>query len=177
MPLSPIITTLTGGGQFQSNWNFQKQFPINPTVDQGQYQLNLSFTNGAGANQIQNLYTARLSVTSVTPGVSIDLTSLVNPAGDIWTATFIKEFWIVNLSTVSGDKIIVGGAGSNPWIAPFANSGTPATATMTIGPGGWWHMPNPIDGLAVNSGSKIFKFDWDGVSEEIDFDVIIKGNN
>lgn len=176
MTIPAVTTTVTGGILLQSNWNASKSVPVQPVVDQGQYQLKPQFTAGTGSSQISNLYHTRLAVSSATPGVTLDLTALVNPFGDTWVATNIKELLIVNLSTVSGDKISVGGAAANQWTAPFADSGAPTTAKVTIGPDGWWHLVNYIDGFAVSGGSKNLKILWEGVSPEIDFDIILKGN-
>lgn len=173
MVVTPAVTTVVGGIVLQVNWNALKTDDINPTQDQDSYQYKPLFTSGDGENEYDNLYRARITVSSATPDTLLDLQSLVNPFGDTWAATNIKVAYVRNLSTTTGDKVQIGAAASNPWVAPFDGD---TGAADTIGPNGSWLRSEPIDGFAVSAGSKVVKFTWDGVSPEIDLDIFFFGS-
>ena len=77
------------------------------------------------------------------------------------TAIFnsIVAVLIRNHASSDGD-LIVGGASSNPWTAPFAASGAPTTAKITLKPGGFILLTAPTAaGYALTGTNKMLRLE------------------
>lgn len=110
--------------------------------------INTQFTNGTGANQAKNWYTAQRTVTG--SAETLDLAgSLYNGLSEtVITATAIKALLIYNRTTTVGYTLTVGAAAAP--IAIFAD----ATDKLIINPGGLFLLVDPsAAGYAVGAGS------------------------
>jgi hypothetical protein len=108
------------------------------------YTKSVSFTSGAGADQVNEMYD---DYRSLADGANeeLDLSgTLVNAFGDTVAFTGIKAFYIENTS------LTVGGAAATPW-EPWAGA---AGDTFKVAPGGLVMMTAPsATGWAVAAGS------------------------
>lgn len=113
-----------------------------------------SFTNGAGANQANAVWS---DIREVQPGENDDLDLSNLPAGgSAWGAAIslqnVKALVIQNDS--AANSLVIGAAPSDPWIGIFGG----ATDEIVIPPGARWSLAFPGPGLAVNGGSKVLRF-------------------
>jgi len=108
----------------------------------------LTFTNGTGANQANNLYAATRTLNSAATE-TLDLAgSLANAFGDTITASQVKGVYIKNTSTT--DSLVVGDAASNAWEAWTDDAGS----TIKVPPGGVFFLGAPLSGgMPVVGGS------------------------
>lgn len=103
----------------------QKSITSLPSVRSGQMKF------GTGAGNVNLL--ATVTGTLVASTVNIDLTAVLDPNGTSKNWARVKAIAIYNFSTTDGNKLLVGGAASNAWAAPFNGS---ATAILVV-PAGW----------------------------------------
>lgn len=174
MAATPKTLTVTGGIEIKCNWNALYADDINSTADSVSYQLKPTLSAGTGDNAIKEIYRARRTVSAATTTDLLDLYGgLTDPFGVTINFAKIREILIYNRSAVSGDKILLGGAASNAWSAPFNAS---ATAKIVVPPSGWISWGAYVDGFAVvNASSDVLQVQWSGVSTSIDYDIVLKG--
>jgi hypothetical protein len=109
------------------------------------YSASASLSNGTGANQANALWLdTRTLAASATE--NLDLAGvLVDAFGNTLTFTKIKAV-LVEADDTNVNDVVLGGAGSNPWLAPFGD----ASDTIKVKPGGFIMMVAPdANGLAV----------------------------
>lgn len=112
-------------------------------------QTPYSYTAGTGASQCSKFHVDYITL-SATP-TTLDLTSWATGIGDSSLAN-IKGCLIINNTTTSGYKVIVGGAASNPF--PFCLN--TAATTFDVDEGGfflWGHQK--ADGETTSSANNI----------------------
>ena len=164
---SPIITrieryvvSVTGitmantlATKLTTNIQWTNAIPLAPTTleDAGSFSSAINLPDGTGSGQVRVLWHDQRTVAS---GANDDLvlSALVSSIlGTNVAIAFaaIKLLMIVNLNTVAGDDLLVGGAATHEWYAPFGASGNKVKC-----PAG---MPLPLgeafSGLTVSSGS------------------------
>lgn len=135
----------------------QYDVPTLPTI-----KLKLG-TGAAKANLVSKLYTATLAGAIL----DIDLTSLVDGGGNPVNLARAKGLAIYHLTATAGYTVLVGGAASNAWSAPFNGSTTakntlfPACndATGALVPGKIEMAAPDATGIAVSGTSKILRLD------------------
>jgi hypothetical protein len=81
--------------------------------------VSLGFGSGTGANNIQ--YTWSKSATAAATPITYTLSALVDDLGRTIALAKVRAWVIANLSQVDGQFLTVGGAGTHPWLAPFAD--------------------------------------------------------
>lgn len=144
-------------------------------------QTALSLTEGVGANQINAVAVERDRHMSGPASFELDLSTLAGfeQATDPLRNTVVFEnivaILIRNKVTSSGD-LIVGGASSNPWTSPFAASGAPTTAKITLKPGGFILLTAPtVAGYALSGTNKMLRLET--TSSQTDCDIIVFGRD
>jgi hypothetical protein len=85
--------------------------------------------------------------------------------------TSIKDIFIANLATESGSVLTVGNAASQGCTLGLGGQ----TETMEIGPLGWRHICEPIDGIAA--GSSFGNILLDPGAKVIPFQIVVIGEN
>lgn len=123
-----------------------------------------TFALGTGAGKFNLMTVLAATLTAATE--EIDLTTLTDPGGQAINFARIKGYGLFNFSVAGGSSagnLIVGGAASNPWAAPFDGTGT---SKLVVGPGpssgvpgGVVHWFGDATGLAVSGTSKVLKLD------------------
>ena len=130
-----------------------------------------SLANGTAANQANLVWydTRTLAATSE----QIDLAGGEREAfADVATFTNIRTLLIRNKQTTTGLTLTIGGGTTNPISTIFGSTAT--NCTETIGPDGWTHKHNPVDGFAVTGGSAD-TLKLDAGTNTVVFDIIVIG--
>lgn len=105
---------------------------------------NPRWASGTGDNQFDRAWSHQNL--TLTTSETFTLSALAGPLGSV---AMVEVVEVVIWNDDDTADLIVGGAASNPWLAPFAD----VTDKATIKPGGCWVMTAPIGGLAVAAGS------------------------
>lgn len=138
-----IRSSLRIAGEFLSGLDIgEAAYPIQLAVE-------YAFANGTGANQANAVFTDARSI-NASSDEELDLAGVLAEAfGATLTFTKVKLFAIVADAGNTND-VVVGGAGSNAWSAPFGDP----TDTVKVRPGGALLLVAPnAAGYAVTAGS------------------------
>lgn len=152
MSLAALISKTLGDGTIVSS-NYKRAFAEIPT------DANLLFVNG---------YTIATSANQ-----SLDLAGGVTDAFGA-TLTFAKVYGIlvVNLATVTGRKITVGGDTNS---LPFCGA---AADFVTVGPKGAFQLVDALDGITVTAGTgDILKISNSAGGQDISVAVAVLGKS
>jgi len=134
----------------------------------------LAYTNGTGNQQIRRFYEARVTLTPSSGTFDLDLTTILDPFGNICNTSKIKFVYIKNRSAAGGGTLLMGAASSNPWVGMWATSGAPTTVKHTIEATGEFFASSPNSGYSVSATSKTLRFTHNGGSSgSIVFDIVI----
>lgn len=126
-----------------------------------------TYTHGTGANQANEDWDDQRTVTAASE--NLDLAGgITNGFGRTVTFTSVKELFIKNTSTTSGENLTISGSFMDNELL----GGT--TPTMVLGPGGVFHVASPIDGYAVAAGTDDI-ITIDPGSDTIIYDIEIVG--
>lgn len=108
---------------------------------------------GTGLGGIGAVYSAKaLDLSSpVTLDLSGSLTSVLD--GSVVSFPIVIGFWLINLSTTSGEEISVGGGSDGSGTSAFVNWIADGTDILRAGPSGYIANYSPIDGFAVTNSS------------------------
>ncbi|MCH8992603.1 MAG: hypothetical protein IIA44_12770 [Acidobacteria bacterium] len=136
------------------SWLFEDQLDLSAISDAAKLEYSEGFADGTSANQVDKLWHDERTLTSGF-GENLDLTALTNVIfGSTVTITFVKvkAVLIINMSTTSGDDLLVGGAGfsADAWSPPFNGD---QNAKVSVPAGSTLLLVNKIDGWAVTDGS------------------------
>ena len=114
------------------------------------YQPNIVFTDGAGANQANKIWTdTRTIAASGTDDLDLNGTALTDAFGVAMAFTKIKGIIVVADATNTND-VVVGGAASNGFISPFGS----ATDKVKVQAGGMLVLVTPsAAGYAVTAAT------------------------
>src|SRR5690606_8307457 len=115
-----------------------------------------------------------------TPATGVDDIDLFGSVADVFGDTLalvtVCGVRIINLSTTSGYRLLVGGAGpdGNAIGSLFDDD---QRAKVPIGPGGEFKLVNPVDGYVVTAASgDVLRVAHDGgPSEDITYEIVIYG--
>jgi hypothetical protein len=110
--------------------------------------VNLAFGAGTGALKIQQVWTK--SATATAAPVTYILSALVDDFGRSIPLAKVRGIVIANLSGTDGQTLLMGGATTNPWLAPFGD----VSDKVVIRAGGVLVMAGPLlTGYAVTAGA------------------------
>ncbi len=146
------------------------------SIDLGNRSYNLSqtytnkFSDGTGADQAQAIFTDTRTITA-SSSETLDLSALTDAFGNSINMINVKTFMVAPHSD-NTNNVIVGGAGSNPFAAPF-NAGTD---TISVQPGGMLALSsNTADGYPVSTGVNL-KMANSSSGTSVTYDIIIIGD-
>jgi hypothetical protein len=144
-------------------------------------QAALALTQGVGANQINAIAVERDRPMTGPASYELDLVTLAgfeqakDPLRNTVVFDSIVAIFIRNQKSSDGD-LIVGGAASNPWTAPFVASGAPTTVKITLKPGGFVLLTAPTTaGYPVSGTNKMLRLET--TSGHTDTDIIVFGRD
>lgn len=136
------------------------------------YSAAASLSNGTGANQANSQWLdTRTLAASATE--NLDLAGgLTDAFGNVLTFTKIKAI-IVEADDTNVNDVVLGGAASNAWVAPFGD----ATDTIKVKPGGFIMLVAPdANALAVVAGTgDILKMANGGSGTGVTYTIAIVG--
>ncbi len=129
-----------------------------------------AWTSGTGNNQVNRYYEE--TIEDLNGSVNRDLFgSLVDQFGNTLSLATVKELFILNKSTVSGETLEISG---NFVTGVLWADWVDDAAKITIGPGGIYHVRNPIDGYTVTNATAE-RITLDAAANTFDVDLIILG--
>lgn len=169
-----MTTELTSTLRISSSWNFVNTSDAETiTRSQNTKTYSQSLTDGTGSEQANFEWDDRRVVTSATTTDDIDLSAITDAFGTATSVLKIKEIVIINLSTTSGQNLLVGGATSGAISTIFAGS---QTAKITVQAGGAIVLSAPLAGYVLIPGSEdTLRITHSGAVGDIEYDIIIKG--
>lgn len=181
-----MATELVASSEIILGWTFTNNEDLSDPVDPGRVRIQQAFVNGDGDDEANQIWRGRRVVSVATPNDDLDLAGVLeNVFGNAVNFAEIKAILIRNLGLDNGDgtftpaigeDLKVGGAGTNPWTAPFADSGTPGTSRITVPAGGKLYLESPLAGFAVSPGSSdVLRIAHSGSLDDITFDVVLIG--
>ncbi|RXF07850.1 hypothetical protein EG878_17160, partial [Enterococcus faecalis] len=133
------------------------------------YAAQASLSNGTGANQA-NAPWADTRALSASSSENLDLAGgLTDAFGTALTFTKIKAV-IIEADDANANDVVVGGAASNAWLAPFGDA-------LKVKPGGFIMLVAPdANGLAVTAGTgDILKVANGGSGTSVTYTVTLVG--
>ncbi len=158
-------TTRVNVGLVYSATEFLTVAQAAPSIERAQ-----AWTSGTGSNQANRYYEETIALAG--SAVNRDLFgSLVDQFGNTLSLATVKEIFILNKSTVSGETLEISG---NFVTGVLWADWVDDAAKITIGPGGFEHKRNPIDGYAVTN-TTAERITLDPGANTFDVDLIILG--
>lgn len=139
--------------------------------NENQHKDEYTFTADTG----RRAYAKTITITAASSLLDIDLTNISDVNNNAFSFTTVEAIKIKNNNTTSGEKLLVGGAGSgnNAWGAPFNDD---QDAKLTIGPGDSWQQTWQTDPLTVDATHKTLRLDNFNTTNDMTVDVIIIGS-
>ncbi len=136
------------------------------------YSTAAAFSDGAGANQAQKLFTDQRTL-AASANETLDLSGVLQDVfGATLTFTKIKAI-LVKAAEGNTNNVVVGGAASNGWVGPFGAT----TDTVSVKPGGTVMFVAPdANGYAVTAGTADqLKVANSGAGTGVTYDIVIVG--
>lgn len=110
--------------------------------------VTLTFGSGTGSGKVQQNWTR--SATAAAAPVTYTLSAMVDDMGRSVPLAKVRGIVIANLSQTDGQTLTIGGAATNPWLAPFGD----VSDKLKIHAGGVFALAAPLaTGLGVTAGS------------------------
>lgn len=155
-----VAATFTGSADQGAALTFQIPQP-----------LPISLPNGAGSGQANQLFSDTRTL-SASATENLDMAgALANPFGATITYSAVKA---IRVCAAAGNtnNVVVGGAGSNTFVGPFAD----ATDKVVVKPGGCFLAVAPASGWSVTAGTgDILLVANSGSGTSVTYDVTIVG--
>lgn len=176
-----MANTFDGRLIVDARWNFQRPLDLSTPKDEdsvkSETRLNSTENLSSSIYEVEELFHDQRSVTSTSTVDDITLTGgdILNSYSEDIEFVTVKAMVLVNLSTTSGDNLLVGGAGSgnDAWAFPFNGN---QDARNVVGPGSPLVWSNLIDGYTVQASSQdVLRVQYFGVSSSISYDLILFG--
>jgi hypothetical protein len=133
----------------------------------------VDMATGTGASQADLLWVSERTL-AASASENLDLAGgLVDVFGN--TLTFVKiKAILIKAATGNTNSVVVGGAGSNTFVGPFAD----ATDKVGIPPNGYAKFLAPVSGWAVTAGTgDILQIANSGGTTGVTYDIIIVGTS
>lgn len=147
-----MADTLTVDLSAKVQWLFSDTLDLSTVSDASSVSYARSLADGTGLDQADKIWHDSRTV-SAGANDDLDLTALPQSLfGSVVTIAFskVKALLVVNMSTVSGEQLRVGGAAANAWSAPF--NGVSASLVL-VGPDSPLLLANKKDGWTVTAGT------------------------
>ena len=148
-----------------------------PDIGQATYRAKetheVEFAAGNGSGQVDKQWTDTRTI-AASSSESLDLAgSLGNALGN--TTVFAKVKAIrIRASAANTNNVVVGGAGSNTFVGPFAD----ATDKISIPPGGHFEVTHPTTGWTVTASTgDILLVANSSSGTGVDYDIEIIGSS
>lgn len=136
------------------------------------FNPNIAFTDGAGLNQAQQLFSDHRTI-AASGTDDLDLNGVLkDAAGNLIALTKIKAI-LIRAAAGNANNVVVGGAPANQDFSMFGS----ATDKVQIKPGGFMMLCAPdANGYAVTPGTgDILRIANGGAGTSVDYDIVIIG--
>lgn len=167
--------TLTARATCQVQYTYKEVDAIGNTTKQAERAGgDTTFADGDAANQMEIMYSNRLTLTAGSPNQDLDLYgTLTDYFGDTINMEFVRAILVWNRSTTAGDDIYWGPLSqANGFAHPW---GTDNDGYSRVRASGKDYKEAPLDGFKVESDEQILRFQYQGTSGSINVDVYIWG--
>ncbi|MBX7164809.1 MAG: hypothetical protein K1X74_00550 [Pirellulales bacterium] len=147
-----MSNSLTAELRASIDWALQDMQSLSTVIDAARLEFAMTMAHGTGAGQVEKLWHDERTIAA---GAHDDLV-LSNLATTMFGAAAaqvlaaVKALLLVNLATAAGDDLLVGGAASDPFTAPWNGS---STAQVVLPAGAPLLMAHPSTGWAVAAGA------------------------
>jgi len=140
-------------------WLFQEQGLLTTISDNSKVEYDRTLEDGTSTDQADKIWHDERTLVA-TSSEDLDLSALTSTLfGDTLTVSLlkIKTVFIVNLSNVTGDELLVKPSPVNPWTAPFGSTSdlarVPADSCLllTNRKNGWTVVPGGSDSLRIDN--------------------------
>jgi uncharacterized membrane protein YgcG len=168
-----MSTSLRSSVKVEFGWTWRDLYGLIAVVDSNRLAASCELADGAGANQADVAWHATGQSLAAGNSVVYDLGALGRPLfGDVITVHLgtVRALLIVNKNTAADGYLLVGGAGSGEWAAPFGMVGD----TLKVMPGSPLVLANLLNGWAVDWGSDQLKLA--AIGDAVAYDIAILGN-
>lgn len=132
--------------------------------------VSLAFTNGTGTTAIQYVFSYSETLAISTPR-TWTLSALTDSLGRSVPFAKVRSIVIANLATVDGYTITVGGAASNPWLAPFAD----VSDKLKVPAGGCLVLAAPLATAFAVTASSSDQLKLDPGANAVAYKILISG--
>lgn len=168
-----MAKTLSGRLQMLLSWDYQDPQSLSTPKDAQTYRLDIRFGDSATLTA-SGMWHDRRMVSAASPTDDVDLHgALVDVFGSDVEAQKLKCVVLFNRGENSGDRLLVGGAGSGgDGLADLF--GGDADASVAVGPRSPFVLADFVDGFDVVAGSEdVLRISFDGSGGSIWFDLFL----
>jgi hypothetical protein len=166
-------TELKSALNVELGWTWRDRVGGFFVADSNRFQFSLELADGAGSGQADVIWRTADVVLPAGESLTLHLGGLeLDLFGDTLTLHFakVKALLIVNRSQPPDDSSLsVGGAGVNPWSAPFSAAG----AAVRVMPGSPLLLSNLREGWAVDAAHEALQIT--AVEHPATFDIAVLG--
>lgn len=167
-----MTTNLQSKIEAQLGWTWRDHVDTSPVVDSNRIRFKRDMIDGSETNQADAVWHAKNQTLSAGASTTLELDALEKELfGDtIFIALLkLKSLLIKNNNTGDTGYLLVGGAASDAWHAPFGN----VDDTLKVMPGGALLLANPRDGWDVTVDARDLKIT--AVGGSVTYDIAMLG--
>ncbi len=167
-----MTTNLRSKIEAQLGWTWRDHVDTSPVVDSNRLKFEQEMIDGCETNQADAVWHAKNQTLSAGASTTLELDALEKELfGDTIFITMLKlkSLLITNNNTGDTGYLVVGGAASDAWHAPFGG----ADDTLEVMPGGALLLANPRDGWDVAVDARDLKIT--AVGGSVTYDIAILG--
>lgn len=159
------------------SWLFSDTLDLSTVIDNARVEYGRSLSDGVGADQADKIWHDTRSLAS---GAHDDL-NLGALAQSLFGGTVtialakVKLIVVIHRGTAAGEKLVVGGATSQAFAAPFGGS---ATGQVEVGPDSLLVLSQRKDGWAVGAGTAdLLRIGNPASAAPVTYSVVIVGTS
>lgn len=156
------------------NWLWEETLDLSTLVDSSRLEVLSAFSTGEAAGQANQLWHDARTL-AASSNDDLDLTDLAQAVhGQAVSLGFasIKAILIQNLSTTSGEKLVLDSSVTNGVLTPFNGNGTSKLEIPADSP---LLLVNRLDGWSVTAGTGDLLRIHNPGAESIDYKIVILG--
>lgn len=165
-----MTTSLRSKIGAEIGWTWRDHVDTAPVIDSNRLRFSQDLADGSGANQANGVWHAEDQTLSAGGSTSFDLDALDKSLfGDTVTVSFEKVKAILIVNNGTSGYLLVGGAATDEWYAPFGAAGD----TVKVMPESPLLLANAADGWDVTPEAAVLKIA--AVGADGTFDIAILG--
>jgi hypothetical protein len=167
-----MTTTLRSKIEVQLGWTWRDRLGPFVVTDDNRLLFNKELADGSETEQADVVWHAADQTLPAGQSVTLELAALGQSVfGDVIVISLarVKAVLVVNKSAAASACLLLGGAGTDEWSAPFGMLGD----TVKVMPGSPLLLANLRDGWEVESGYEALRLQ--AVGGDVTFDIAILG--